>query len=158
VRAVTSAVDVMPTILDLARCPPALDEMQGRPLRPLWEHPERRAPRVVFAEALGVPAEMKAMRDERYKYILSISPDVVARFGRSRLPERPAAVELYDLETDPEERVNLLEASRSGPHAALGARLDAGLRAHLAGAKGKAENVELDADAIEKLKALGYIQ
>ncbi len=152
---VTSAVDVMPTILDVLSLTPQPDRLQGHSLRPLWEG--RRESRLAFSEALGEGFEKKALREGRYKYILSIGSESVARLGRQHVPA-DAARELYDLEQDPEERRNLLVSPRQAEVAALAARLDAALRAHLAAPKGHAEEVELDPETIEKLKGLGYIR
>jgi arylsulfatase A-like enzyme len=156
VKSVSSAVDVAPTILDLLSLPPGR-EMQGRSLRSAWEGPGEQAAGVAYAEALGVEEEKKALRDTRYKYVLSIPAETVRRLGRRHVPA-DASAELYDLQADPEERTNLLVSPRSAELAPLAARLDQALRVHLSRQRGEAERVELSPETIERLKGLGYVQ
>jgi arylsulfatase A-like enzyme len=159
VRGVVSLLDVMPTILDVLGLRPRHDEMQGVSLRPRWEDPARAEAEAAFAEALGVPAEKKCLRTGRYKYIVSIDPASVRRFGRSHVPKRPSAVELYDLERDPKERDNLLASPAGGDSTSpLVARLDEDLRAFASRKPGQTEAVDLPRETIEGLKELGYIQ
>ena len=160
VPSVTSLLDVMPTILDVLDVSPRNGEMQGASLRSRWERPGKDEGRVAFAEALGVAEEKKALRADRYKYILSVDADTVERLGRDRLPEEPAAAELYDLQADPEERVNLLAGlgGRGYSGSSLVSKLDADLRAFAAREAGETESVDLPRETIEGLKALGYIE
>ena len=57
--------------------------------------------------------EMKALRGERYKSILTIEGDVVAAQGRSHVPE-DAPQELYDLGEDPAELHDLMGTGAPG--------------------------------------------
>lgn len=156
VSEVTRAVDVMPTILDLLGYAGDVPAMQGTSLRPAWEGSD--SVRIAYAESLGIPAEAKALRTDRYKYIVSIAAADVAEHGRRYIPPAPAAVELYDLKEDPGERMNLLASPRAGQLAALSDMLDERLRRHVASQRGQAEKVQLDQETVDKLRALGYVQ
>jgi arylsulfatase A-like enzyme len=156
VSEVTRAVDVMPTILDLLGYAGDVPAMQGTSLRPAWEGSD--TVRIAYAESLGIPAEAKALRTDRYKYVVSISAADVAQHGRQYVPPEPAARELFDLREDPGERQNLLASPRAGQLAVLAEMLDERLRRHVASQHGQAEKVQLDQETVDKLKALGYVQ
>jgi arylsulfatase A-like enzyme len=90
-------VDLMPTLLDLAGvAPPPVQH--GRSLRPLWREPAP-AWREVFlyidgwGKYVDGPQEL-AVVGERYKLVL---------YRRGKLEEA-----LFDRQTDPDERVNLI--------------------------------------------------
>jgi arylsulfatase A-like enzyme len=153
VAALSRAIDVMPTVLDLLGSSDPEGRMQGRSLRPLWERPGVEA-REAFSEALARQEESKSLRTDRYKYVLSFSP---ARGDRGTIPGAPARTELYDLKADPEERTNLL-SPRKPEIESLAARLDAELRRVAALRRGTAAKGRLDPEALSQLKALGYIE
>ena len=108
VRRVTAqvrSVDVMPTILDLLGAP-AIAGRYGRSLLPLMTG-EESADRLAWAEVPRHPfrpAKLRfAARTGKHKVILTPgAPD----------GSRRRKVELYDLEADPHERVNLAAAER----------------------------------------------
>jgi choline-sulfatase len=89
-------IDLMPTILDLAKAP-APDGLRGRSLTPLLAGARRFPTRVAYSESLfghyhfGL-APLFSITDGRHHFI------------------RSARQELYDLETDPEERHNIVDA------------------------------------------------
>ena len=127
--------------------------MQGSSLRLFWEEPLADDDRVAFSEALNAPWEMKSIQSGPWKYVAVVLPDAVDRQGRHRLPE---AVEgrLFNLVEDPREQQGLVTPA-GGPEEV---RLEAALRAYVgAGAESAARTV-LDEEAIERLRALGYIQ
>ena len=153
----TRTVDLMPTILDLLGIEPALDEMQGRSLVPYWTSPGEAPDQVAFTEALARPNEKKSLRTSRHKYILNVRPELVEEYGRATLPDRPLRAQLFDLETDPGERTNLLGDDRTPGAEEVAARLDRALRDHVAHSQGEAEPTRLDEETLERLKALGYL-
>ena len=159
VSAVTRAIDVMPTILDVVGLSPAAPgRQQGLSLRPLWE--ERPSPpRHAFTEALSTDRESKSLRDARYKYVVSMWPRQLGRHGRSWVApaERLARTELYDLVDDPGERHNLLRDSTPEIRR-LARRFDAELRRRAAEAPGHAERIRLGEEALQQLRALGYLE
>lgn len=160
VSEITRLIDIMPTILDVAGVSPTSTRMQGETLRPLWESPESARKRVAFIEALAGSTEAKGMRSATRKYISSVPASVVSEHGRAHLPTPPEAEMLFDLERDPKELRNLL-AQDPKPTATdveeAGAML-IDLRRVLADRVGVPEQGVVDAQTIEQLKALGYIE
>jgi len=157
VPSVVQTVDVMPTILGVLGVSPSKDEMQGRSLAPLWSPAARANDGVAFTESTVSRSEKKSVRSSRYKYIVNIDKQVVSRFGRKRLPDGPLSAELYDLKRDPREKHNLLAGKASAKLLAVAADFERQLRRHLSSQRGEATATTLDAAALEKLKALGYI-
>ncbi len=155
VPGVSRTIDVMPTVLDVLNIPGPV-AMQGRSLRPLWEGTERTS-RIAFSEAVNGKAESKSLRSERHKYILSFDGDKVEERGRAGVPEHPDVVEFYDLLADPAEQHNLMIHPVPGSVASA-AVFDAELRRVAEERHGVSELVRLDADALEKLEALGYVE
>jgi arylsulfatase A-like enzyme len=153
VAAVSRAIDVMPTILDVLGFADGPRAMQGESLRPLWEQRGAEA-RAALSEALSGVRESKSLRTLRHKYVVSFKPAGADRFA---IPARPERVELYDLLEDPGETRNLLSPS-SAEASALASRLDAQLRRVASERRGTPERSRLDAEALERLKALGYLQ
>jgi len=138
-------IDVVPTIVDILDLPP-LAEAQGESMLPLMRG-EPRTHRPSFSEALMYFGEKKSVDDGRYRLILSPNS------GRE---------ELYDLETDPGARRNLIEAL---PEVAL--RLKQSLNDHLREQVAFNESLQkseeggevvLDARTKERLRSLGYLQ
>jgi arylsulfatase A-like enzyme/Tfp pilus assembly protein PilF len=132
-------VDVAPTILDLLGEPlPAA--VQGTSLVPAMNG--ERLELLTFSETWYPRhhynwSELRAVRDGRYKFI--------------RAPRR----ELYDLQTDPRETVNIFEKNASTA-AALERALD-DLVARTARAAQAAAPARVDPEAEERLRALGYV-
>lgn len=91
---------------------------------------ETLAPRLDFGWS-----ELRSLRESRYKYVRAPRP------------------ELYDLESDPGERSNVL-ADEPG----IGARMDAGLEATLRSMGDRESGRRPDREAAERLRALGYVQ
>jgi arylsulfatase A-like enzyme len=142
-------VDVAPTLLELAGAP-VPGEMRGHSLVPLLEEPPPDGsgpsdgpPRVELAEIVyGDAYWSRALRSGRWKLI-------VARLGEEE------SVQLYDVETDPDETRDLA-AERPEDVAALRALLDAEVAAAAAGA-GETITAEFDPVTEERLRALGYL-
>ena len=141
INAVTRSVDLFPTVMDMLGLKAATPRTEGRSLAAglrgdaLAEEPS-------FAESL-VPlvhygwSDLRAVRDGRWKYILA-----------------PRA-ELYDLDRDPGERVNLLDREPARARA-----LRAGLERQLSTERteiGAAPAATVSPDLLEKLGALGYV-
>jgi arylsulfatase A-like enzyme/Flp pilus assembly protein TadD len=130
-------IDLLPTLAAIAGVTPP-DGLRGRSLLPAALGAGTLAPQGVYSEALYPRyhfgwSELLALTDERYRYI--------------KAPRE----ELYDLERDPEERVNLM-ADR--PQAA--AALRSGLESLVAG-RGLDAPSAVSAEDRERLAALGYI-
>lgn len=141
---VVRLIDVAPTVLDYLGIEPPGD-WAGQSLLRLVRG-EESGDRPAFAGSLTYYQEQKSVRLGRYKYILTPSS---------------GQAELYDLETDRSEQINVA-AEMPTVAAELRARLDA----HLLTEKEHAlrfpslatEEDEADELLIEELKALGYVQ
>ncbi len=147
IRQQVELIDVYPTLLDLLGLPrPA--GLRGRSLRPLLEGAKLPA-REAFAENTNIRAfERKAIRTERFKFIVSIPRGG----GRKRALKR--AFELYDLRRDPREQTNL-----AALHPDVVGFLDKRLRAIRGTAAGTLQDElpdGVDAELRAQLRALGY--
>jgi arylsulfatase A-like enzyme len=156
VDALSRGVDVMPTALDVLRLPGSA-QMQGMSLRPLWEN-EAPESRTVFVEALEDLSEKKAIQTERYKYLVGIGAESVARRGRVHVPPSPMWRGLYDLESDPGETTNLLEGTPRPEHEQVAGKLDHELREHLAAQRPDSRPEVIDPATVERLRQLGYVE
>jgi arylsulfatase A-like enzyme len=141
---VVRLIDVAPTVLDfLGIGRPSFWE--GESLLPMMRG-EETGQRPAFAGSLVYYQEQKSVRLGHYKYILT---------------PLTGEEELYDLETDPRERVNLAPGEPD-----LAARMRVLLDKHLQDQEILAQRYpslvsaedEVDDRHIEELKALGYVQ
>jgi arylsulfatase A-like enzyme len=137
IRDLTRQIDLMPTVLDLLgiACP---REIQGRSVRPLLDGVPLN-PEPAYVEvypALPTGADINALVDDRHKIVR------VELGGRS-------AVLLYDLQGDPEERVNLADANPALRDSLLVEmdKWDQVLRA----------NSPIDPERLKHFRSLGYI-
>lgn len=135
---VVSTVDIGPTILELAGVP-IPPSAQGKSFAAMLDNPQARIRDAVFAEKNWHDYEdrSRAVRTERYKYIRNDYPDLPStppadgwrsitadeirrlRAAGKLTPAQSAifraprpAEELYDIESDPDELVNLAEDPR----------------------------------------------
>ncbi len=134
-----SQVDLVPTLLDLLDLE-LDDELSGASLVPMLEGRAAGPVRPIYAEA-HLPyytygwSRLASLRLGTWKYIDAPTP------------------ELYDLARDPRELSNLVEANEGTAH-----DLDRDLREMLAAGGGVGEaTLELDSEAAERLRALGYL-
>ena len=96
IKDLVQQIDVVPTVLDLARAP-LPGNLKGRSLAPALDGDGRIGPRSVYSESYYGRlhfgwSELQTITDGRYRFIEAPQP------------------ELYDLETDPAERHNVAEA------------------------------------------------
>jgi choline-sulfatase len=137
VAPVVRGIDLAPTLLDLAGMPPLADA-QGQSLLPLARG-GRQGPAAAYSETYFPLffmnwAPLRAIRDERWKFIDAPAP------------------ELYDLTTDPREQSNV--AAREPTRTAA---LRRALESASGAGSGAMTTAKPDREAIEKLAALGYI-
>lgn len=115
-RELVSALDLMPTILGAAGVT-APDDLAGQPLQSLLRGETVKWRDLLFTEMNFHEPDMikpqRTVRDARYKLLLNLAP-----IGRQ------APVELFDLQSDPDETKNLAEEPA---HAATRRRLEAAL-------------------------------
>jgi len=138
VAAVVRSVDVMPTIMNLLHLPTPSSSMSGRSLVPLMTGRVSDSGLQAYAETMFPRdrfgwSELRAVREGRFKFIAAPRP------------------ELYDLQSDSDERVNLYEVRPT-----LAARLAEALRV-LKGSNTVSAQTFVDPDAAARLAALGYV-
>ncbi len=142
-----SGLDVAPTLLRLAGLPPP-QTMQGRDLigTDVNQGP------IVLEQVKGTQL---ALRDERWKLVRTLRTfhhnDAFDREG--------GAIELYDVEADPQERTNLANGAPEVT-ARLGAALDRWLVAHHVDASGYGHpaRAAVAPEHRDQLRALGYAE
>jgi len=154
-----SLLDIFPTVLGLAG-KKAPQKIQGTSLAPYMRMKGSTQPtrtevrRNIFAELgpLGFEWERdfyrKALRDGKYKLIYSY------------LADGSTTKELYELSSDPEEKVNVYEARKDEKKVReLEARLESFVREGIAyNPTFRTKNrIKLDEGTQERLRALGYI-
>lgn len=150
---VVGLVDVAPTLIDLAgfQVPPAeVDE--GRSLAPLLSPPAE----PVDGSTEGSPITYSAAPPRFSGGNLYGLPSVLVEEGQWRCVLRAnGTLELYDVETDPEERFNVADRH---PEVAEHYRilLQPRLDIFLAGKSGSLE--DMSPEALEALRSLGYAQ
>lgn len=122
VDAPVSLVDVLPTLVDLAELPPEPD-LYGRSLRPLMEGAEQDRRVTSLLDYISQSAtdsyerhESLVYRDLKFVRIdhVAWSPETRTDFSGAPDPERRTEA-VFDLSSDPQERVNLLETRPDDP-------------------------------------------
>jgi arylsulfatase A-like enzyme len=122
IASLTSHVDVLPTVMDALGIP-ASDCIQGRSFWPILKGEQESVRSAIFTEKMyhGHYDPIRAVRTDRYKLIhnfepspaLCMSADVLwsptARDMNRDYLELRAEYELYDLQTDPFEKNNLID-------------------------------------------------
>jgi arylsulfatase A-like enzyme len=137
-------LDIMPTVLDLCSCP-LPQGLEGTSLVPLWTSSdgEYKAD-ISISEMWRNERHIVAVRTELFKYIWD--------------SHRPHEPELYNLQTDPDERHNVchqyLEEVRC-----FQAYVDAHLQRVANQETTRTESEpDLDADLVRRLRDLGYVE
>ena len=152
----TGLVDLLPSLCTYlgARCPPSLGG------RSWFDEDERGQRHYLIAEAVQSLPRSRSIQNERYKLIFE--PDGRFRDGGARVPSGPglAAYSLFDLDRDPEEKVDLL--SGADPPARvreIARRLDEAMRHAVAPvAVSEPETAPIGPEMRERLEALGYAE
>jgi len=157
---VVQSIDVLPTVLDLARVA-ALDQAQGQSLVPLMargEAPSRLGwvSRPAFAERQTMEQDEAIPAEEQVDSLVIVA-DGWKLIRNSRRPEGWPEFELYDYENDPMDQVNVAEGNPEVV-ASLAAELAAWHERALAARIEEADDAELSPDEAARLRALGYIQ
>jgi arylsulfatase A-like enzyme len=136
-------LDLMPTILAIAGCPP-VEAVEGVSLAPLWEAGERQYDvRESISEMQRGQWHRIAVRSERYKYIWD-----------SQSLDKPA---LYDLIADPGEKQSI--AAQHPLETGHFQHIVNRHRAHIAATQPAIAPADLEheADVVRRLQALGYL-
>ena len=96
-QAFSYLLDIYPTLCDLIGIQRPAD-LEGESLRPLWEGKKDRVRDSVFLPFINI---QRSVRDERWKLICYPKID---------------HMQLFDLQTDPDEKTNLIERAEYGEH------------------------------------------
>jgi arylsulfatase A-like enzyme len=155
VRAVTRAVDLLPTLLELAGSPGPVPG-HGASLRPLWDGQEGGDRREAISEHTNGEYEIKSLRTGRLKFIVSGSEEDLLQHGRV-VPPKPRRRELYDLAADPGEAKDLLQ-ERKAQVEDLADRMEARLRLVTAHGAHAGASIAVDKELLEGLQGLGYVK
>jgi arylsulfatase A-like enzyme len=116
--ALAEFVDIYPTLCELCGLP-IPEGLEGVSLAPLLDHPHRPWKQAAFSQYPRGKVMGHSMRTDRYRYAEWAVPG-----------EKPAATELYDHKTDPEENFNIANRPENKELAAkLSRMLRAGWRA-----------------------------
>lgn len=149
--ALASGVDVLPTVLDVAGLP-APPDLDGRSLVGAAEEPDD-ASRLVVAESY--PERYRVRWHERFDRVERAAFRGWAKLVWSSRGER----ELYDLSRDPDEEHDLAARPDARRRAAELERALLAWSERTAPAADAPTDVErVDRDAVERLRALGYVE
>ncbi len=127
----TELVDLYPTLCDLAGIE-IPDTMEGTSLKPLLAQPERELKTAAFSQYVRRPKNSpdgkrymgNSMVTSRYHYVEWYPWDDATKTGGDIV-----AIELYDLDSDPEENINIAgQADQASIVRELSAQLEAGWR------------------------------
>ena len=149
IEGVARTIDLFPTIVEMARLGGESPGTSGRSLAPALRGPDstaaagQRKDEASFAESLTPLlqygwSDLRAVRDGRWKYILAPKP------------------ELYDLDRDPGELRNLVDAEPARARALRGS-IEAPLKQEQASARAPAAAAAIPPDVLQRLGALGYV-
>ena len=143
--------DIMPTILEELDIAPKKFDIDGRDLMPLIRR-KKDALRIAYADIPGrlIPGRVAVVVDN-YKLILNRE-----RTDVSTNPYNPPELELYDLDSDPQEQINLADREYATVKSLL-EKIEKYIEVEKASRGLGGERVDLDAELVERLKALGYI-
>lgn len=137
-------LDLMPTALDLSQVP-SPERLEGESLRSLWNaSPDGYTPRLAISEMRRDQWHIVAVRTEAYKYIWN-----------NRQPDTP---ELFDLQADPKETINLagqLPGVASQLHVCVE---DVLMRMELTKPEQVNLGPEMDEAMLARLRDLGYVE
>ena len=142
-----SLESVLPTILDLCNIEFDRGVFSGRSLQSLWtDAPSSNSEAPVFSTGLDIYEEREAVVFDGLKYIRSLD------WSRE---------ELYDLDSDPDEKNNIafLHADKvAQARELLAAKTAKSAKLRKLYGLGPAPDAPLDAETMERLRSLGYVQ
>lgn len=109
--ALIDQMDAFPTVLDLLEVPRPQQKLNGSSMVPLMENPDAPWRTAIKAQVDWGPVRGRSVRSRDFRYVEWTGVD------------HPHSRELYDLQADPRESINLLHDGRQHPQAAAMAKL-----------------------------------
>ncbi|HVQ35649.1 MAG TPA: sulfatase [Candidatus Bathyarchaeia archaeon] len=152
VRTPFSLIDVAPTLVELCGLPPVAG-FQGRSIAAALRDGREPDPVPVWSESVEYGPDRFAIRGGRYKAIVVPRPDVV--HGEYTPVTHP--LELYDVETDPLEQVNLAGAAPEEARALVALVADRARRKIRPGTD-DALPADSSDELLKTLRSLGYVK
>lgn len=152
------SIDILPTVmeyLDFEQLP----RFQGKSLMAMIEGKDQIS-RLAFSEATTFGTERESIRFDGYKFIHRLSYGQLTDADYEGFSLTPL-YELYDLNSDPQEQNNLAKEQRSrvNEYRRFISRLFPENSVEIeGGTESESIDVSQDADLIEALKSLGYVQ
>jgi arylsulfatase A-like enzyme len=152
-------IDIMPTLLKLANIKYPANKMQGTSLLPIIRGNEYNEELVAISEAIvNGPYESKSIRTNRYKYLYLVNFNESEEKSRLLISENPFVEELFSLENDPGEKINLCMEENNFCNK-LKNKINKILSKAITGPRSKKDNQFIADNKMKKqLKTLGYIQ
>lgn len=147
VEATVQTIDLMPTMLELARLP-VPETLQGRSLVPLFSNDGRLPSRPAITEAEDEGITMTSLIADGWKLVRIVAPE----------PDAETRYELYDHRADP---LSLKDVAAEHPEIVerLAGQIDAWQSFASAARLDDATAVdEMDSAELERLRSLGYVQ
>lgn len=138
-----SHIDLAPTIVEMLGVNKP-DDMLGRSLLPLLDGIEDQPSPEVYVESMWSDNYRLAIRTEDFKYIYEA--------------ELPDESQLYNLQTDPSEKLNLWQQEPERARRFEQLRLQHQARVDKTSQGVTTADVEVDEEVLERLQALGYIE
>lgn len=138
-----SHIDLAPTIVDMLDLNKP-DDMLGRSLLPLLDGIEGQSSPEIYVESMWSDNYRLAIRTENFKYIYE-----------ANLPDEP---QLYNLQVDPSEQLNLWSQEPERARQFEELRLQHQARVDKTSQDLATADVEVDEEVLERLQALGYIE
>lgn len=144
IRRQVRTLDLMPTLLELANCPPP-EGLEGSSLVPLWAaEDEPVAPAVSISEMWRDAWQIIAVRNDEWKYIWD-----------SQTSEQPM---LFNLQADPAETRNVAQIERNVVDEFHRHMFRQRQRAQATKPAVNDGKLELDEDLLTRLRGLGYVK
>jgi len=149
-----SLMDVAPTLLSLAGLPPD-PGYRGQDLAPSCRSGTEPPPEMIQAESMEFGPERFCVRDGNLKLILTPRPD---RQLSGSVTITPRPIELFDLGSDPGERVDLSRFLGGPVRTLMHFAWQRADKALFSGRSTPPNPEDLPPELLEKLRSLGYVQ
>ena len=155
--ALTGTIDIFPTLAEYLELP-LPENIDGKSTIPVLKGDSRSHRRILLAEGLAFGPERKAVLSRQYTYIWTLGESEKGALTPRSTAHSPviswdAGEELFDVLSDPGETINVLDQRPE-----LGQRLKEHVEQLLAAKTPRGTVIVRDADRLEALRSLGYVQ